>query len=106
MNNHDQGRGANPTLLKQDVDSGRTGDKIDYPDPVTAPLGTDDEAAGTPITRTQLDMARRIEQDQGKAAVRLDAEARAVGIRRSWLIASSVFALTVLLLVLTYMEIT
>ncbi len=29
------------------IDSGETGDKIAFPDPATAPLGTDEEAAGT-----------------------------------------------------------
>jgi len=34
--------------LKHDIDRGRGGDKVDVIDPATAPLGTDDEAAGTP----------------------------------------------------------
>jgi len=29
------------------IDAGETGDKIAFPDPATAPLGTDEEAAGT-----------------------------------------------------------
>jgi len=33
--------------LRNDIDAGRTGDKVPYPDPAAAPLGTDDEAAGT-----------------------------------------------------------
>jgi hypothetical protein len=33
----------------------RTGDKVDRPDhPVMAPLGTDDEAAGTPPSRDRV----------------------------------------------------
>lgn len=44
--------------LRRDLDSGRGNDKVDYPDPATAPLGTDDEAAGTPITPEQAEMAR------------------------------------------------
>jgi hypothetical protein len=47
--------------LKHDIDSGRGGDKIDAIDLAAAPLGTDDEAAGTPPTRGQLDKAHRIE---------------------------------------------
>lgn len=50
-------RTANPDLLRQGIDRGEGADKIDYPDPAAAPLGTDDEAAGHPITREQLDMA-------------------------------------------------
>jgi hypothetical protein len=34
--------------LSADIDSGRTGDKNPALDPSLAPLGTDDEAAGTP----------------------------------------------------------
>jgi len=33
--------------LRTDIDAGRTGDKVPHPDPAAAPLGTDDEAAGT-----------------------------------------------------------
>ena len=32
--------------LRRDIDSGRTGDKVDFPDPATVPLGTDAEAGG------------------------------------------------------------
>jgi hypothetical protein len=35
-------------MLKYDIDRGRGGDKVDAFDPAVAPLGTDDEAAGTP----------------------------------------------------------
>jgi hypothetical protein len=40
----------NPNVeqLRAAIDSGRTGDKVAYPDPAAAPLGADDEAAGTP----------------------------------------------------------
>lgn len=31
--------------LRADIDAGRTGDKVAYPDPAAAPLGADDEAA-------------------------------------------------------------
>jgi len=47
--------------LKHDIDSGRGSDKIHAIDPAAAPLGTDDEAAGTPPTRRELDMAHRSE---------------------------------------------
>jgi hypothetical protein len=40
-------RGATAAQLRADIDSGRTGDKVDWPDPSVAPLLTDDEAAGT-----------------------------------------------------------
>ncbi len=34
--------------LRNEIDAGRTGDKIPASDPAAAPLGTDDEAAGRP----------------------------------------------------------
>jgi hypothetical protein len=40
---------VNPTPIRKAIDSGRTGDKVDFPDPAAAPLGTDEEAAGTPV---------------------------------------------------------
>ena len=44
-------------MLKADIDTGRTGDKNDVFDPGLAPLGTDDEAAGTPVTPTRAKRA-------------------------------------------------
>lgn len=46
----EQTREAQPTTqqLVHDIDRGLTGDKIPAQDPAAAPLGTDDEAAGTP----------------------------------------------------------
>jgi hypothetical protein len=40
----------NVDQLRWAIDRGRTGDKVAYPDPAAAPLGTDEEAAGTPIS--------------------------------------------------------
>lgn len=34
--------------LRGDIDEGRMRDKVPFPDPAAAPLGTDDEAAGMP----------------------------------------------------------
>jgi hypothetical protein len=47
--------------LRDDIDAGRTGDKVDWPDPAAVPLGTDEEAAGTPSDSWAVDAARRIE---------------------------------------------
>jgi hypothetical protein len=47
--------------LKGDIDSGRTGDKNAVFDPGLSPLGTDDEAGGTPPTSEQVDLARHQE---------------------------------------------
>ena len=68
VNDNGEQRGANPSLLKRDIDQGLTGDKVGFPDPAASPLGTDDEAAGTPITPSQLSMARKAERAQGAQA--------------------------------------
>ncbi|WP_233713046.1 hypothetical protein [Amaricoccus solimangrovi] len=47
--------------LRKDIDRGRAGDKVNWPDPAAAPLGTDDEAAGTPPTEAQIRHAREME---------------------------------------------
>jgi hypothetical protein len=54
---------ARPTvaMLQGDIDSGRTGDKNPMFDPSGAPLGTDDEAAGTPPTPFRIALARYYE---------------------------------------------
>jgi hypothetical protein len=47
--------------LRADIDGGRTGDKVAGSDPAAAPLGTDDEAAGTAPRPEDVAMARRHE---------------------------------------------
>lgn len=47
--------------LRDDIDSGRTGAKVAAPDPAAAPLGTDDEAAGTPPSGAAVAAARAAE---------------------------------------------
>lgn len=42
-------RSSAPERLRKAVDSGRSGEKTPFSDPAAAPLGTDDEAAGTPL---------------------------------------------------------
>ncbi len=56
---------AGVARLRRAIDSGRTGDKVDFPDPAVAPLGTDDEAAGTPPTDARAAMALRQEEGSG-----------------------------------------
>ena len=53
--------------LKGAIDSGRTGDKVASKDPGAAPLGTDDEAAGTPDSaqRVALAMAQELRSGSG-----------------------------------------
>ncbi|MCT7377421.1 hypothetical protein [Chelativorans salis] len=52
-----------PTVeqLRDDIDHGRAGDKVAYPDPAAAPLGADDEAGGHPPTADQVAEAMRCE---------------------------------------------
>ena len=45
--------------LRRDIDAGRTGDKSPGSDPAAAPLGTDDEAAGTPVAPAVVALERR-----------------------------------------------
>lgn len=47
--------------LRAEIDSGRSGDKNDFPDPAMSPLGTDDEAAGTPPSPAQIREAAEAE---------------------------------------------
>ncbi|WP_206524699.1 MULTISPECIES: hypothetical protein [unclassified Devosia] len=53
--------------LRQEIDSGATGEKIGFPDPAAAPLGTDAEAGGSPPTASErkLDAASRPKYRQG-----------------------------------------
>ena len=39
---------AKAAQLRDRIDRGGAGDKVAFSDPAAAPLGTDDEAAGTP----------------------------------------------------------
>src|SRR3569833_1394157 len=50
--------------LRIAIDQGKTGDKVAFPDPAAAPLGTDDEAAGYPPTRQQVRLASSIRRSR------------------------------------------
>jgi hypothetical protein len=47
--------------LRHDISRGRAGDKVDVIDPAAAPLGTDEEAAGTPPSPSAIEKAHRQE---------------------------------------------
>lgn len=51
----------NVDQLRDRIDSGKTGDKVAFSDPSAAPLGTDDEAAGTPPSRARIEAAAAAE---------------------------------------------
>ena len=50
--------GAESARLREDIDSGATGDKVPFSDPSAAPLGTDAEAGGAPAAAPEV---RRIQ---------------------------------------------
>ncbi len=54
--------------LRDRIDRGGTGDKVAFSDPSAAPLGTDDEAAGTPPSREQVELAAAAEARRGEPA--------------------------------------
>jgi hypothetical protein len=51
--------------LRHDIDRGATSDKMPFPDPAASPLGTDDEAGGTPPSHERIELARRQELHAG-----------------------------------------
>ena len=60
-------RPSNVTELRARIDAGRTGDKVPGADPAAAPLGTDEEAAGTPAKPAEIATALEDETRQGRA---------------------------------------
>jgi hypothetical protein len=86
--------GATGAQLKHDIDSGRTGDKIPVFDPAAAPLGTDEEAAGTPTPPEAWQAARESEaRPDLRPAANVPDEAPLRSHGRSWPIFFVIFAL-------------
>jgi hypothetical protein len=50
-----------PDEPRAKIDRGETGDKVAFPDPALAPLGTDAEAGGHPPTSEETEMALKEE---------------------------------------------
>lgn len=74
--------------LRIAIDQGRGGNKVDAGDPAAAPLGTDDEAGGTPNSAAQVRLAASHEI----RATGNSARQRTSGIGAAWwLIGYSVF---------------
>ena len=57
MEERKRGEPPNADQLRAAIDSGKTGDKVAFPDPAAAPLGTDAEAAGAPPASAELNQA-------------------------------------------------
>ncbi|WP_142586267.1 hypothetical protein [Methylobacterium symbioticum] len=68
-------------MLKGDIDSGATGEKVPHYDPGMAQLGTCDEAAGTPPSPERIALARETE-----AATPATREAADPHGRRAWVL--------------------
>jgi hypothetical protein len=64
---HRSDSGGTVDQLRADVDRGRTGDKVAGSDPAAAPLGADEEAAGTPVSSQQATAARLHETSAERA---------------------------------------
>ncbi len=69
--------------LRDDIDHGAAGDKKGFPDPSAAPLGTDDEAAGTPPTARQREMAYQAEIDRDAHGPSATGDRRPISARQS-----------------------
>lgn len=81
--------------LKNDIDSGQTGDKVaEGFDLGLSSLGTDDEAAGSPNTPEQVAMARALERRDTKAPPELSAKKPTPGLPAVWVIVG-VFAVLI-----------
>lgn len=91
--------------LRDALDHGRGGDKVNFTDPAAAPLGTDDEAAGTTPTPEQVELAlaaeigeRRDDPTSGRRD-RTIASLQNDGYRTGvWIIAILAIAIALLLL--------
>ena len=57
----DDDKTATKEQLRDDIDSGRTRDKVAHNDPAASPLGTDDEAGGASDAASDIAKARREE---------------------------------------------
>ena len=74
--------------LRSDIDRGRTGDKVEASDPAAAPLGTDEEAAGTPLPASVIDATRQLELRRGRHAPRVR------GLGAAWVLIGFIAVLT------------
>jgi hypothetical protein len=77
---------TSPTLdhLRADIDRGLSGDKVAAPDPAIAPLGTDDDAAGTPPLSDAIALTQRLETS------RPDEARPQTGLGHAWILVAVV----------------
>jgi hypothetical protein len=74
--------------LRSDIDQGRTGDKVEGADPAAAPLGADEEAAGTKLHSSIVSAARNVERRRGPNRPR-----KKSGVGAGWILISFVVVL-------------
>ena len=79
---------TNVDQLRSDMDRGRTGDKVEAPDPAAAPLGADEEAAGAPVPPDAVAAARDIELARPHHGPR-----RKTGLGAAWVLVCFVLVL-------------
>jgi hypothetical protein len=94
--------------LRDDIDSGRTGDKVGYTDPASAPLGTDAEAGGFRPPPGEVSQARATETarpdapkaDTGRPVTseRAPATDKAGGNKMIWWIVGAIVVILLLIL--------
>lgn len=97
--------GIRASRLRRRIDTGRTGDKVDHPDPAASPLGTDDEAAGRPPSESAV--ATAVAEETAPAedrfprgvAARRPSLAGSVGPTAAWLAGLHLFILLLAVLV-------
>jgi len=83
--------------VRQQIDSGHGNDKIDYPDPTAAPLGTDEEAGGA--TTPPFAIARETTQKTDHASSRQSTPG--LGRRVGWVVIAAVI-ITALLVAISF----
>lgn len=65
---------------RAEIDSGQTRDKVAFPDPAAAPLGTDAEAGGAPASRRDVQRDESIVQRPPSAEVPVEQRQRGLAI--------------------------
>ncbi|WP_395014857.1 hypothetical protein [Dongia sp.] len=83
----------NTEQLREAIDRGATGDKVDFPDPAAAPLGTDDEAAGRPVPGVAIER----KPPQARRAIEAGSRKPSAGGRVMVLLVSAMIATAVAL---------
>jgi hypothetical protein len=79
--------------LRTDIGRGRIRHKLAASDPATAPLGTDEEAAGTPLTVQQIAETRRLEVSHARQL------SQQRGLGPAWLLIGFIVIFSIVLII-------